>query len=177
LEAPLRLGYARPVERLSRAIPSREESAGLLSPLSRAFQIQARSADLLQVDPPRENALVLLESDVLPRGKFALEARSGGWDFKVLPWDSAAWKAPSDSGGRVEPCAYPANGRVAYYNLGRIWISDLDGRRMQSLQHVPLLEEGGRLFWDYGGTRLCWMGARGGAAAVELGVESLEEVK
>ena len=173
LEPALRLGYARPAGRLAQSWPAlgAASQAGAFAPLERAFKIQASSADKLQVDDPQDVELILLEGDVMPAAAYRLFPKLDGWEIQVRPWSGPGWDLPSNSGGPVQPAAYPANGRIAYYDLGRIWISDLDGLRMQSLQHVPLLEKGGRLYWDYSGTRLCWMDGRGGAAAVELGVD------
>jgi hypothetical protein len=174
LEAALRLGYARPAATLSKSEAlSRGDSPdlGWLSPLDRAFKIQLSAADRLRIDVPQEQDLILLESDVMPQARYRLAEVPGGWEIQVRPWQGQAWSAPSNSGGRVGPAVYPANGRVAYYDLNRIWIADLNGLKMQSLQHVPLLQDGGQLFWDYGGTRLCWMGSLSGAAAVDLTVE------
>jgi hypothetical protein len=179
LQDALRLGYARPAAALassSAVLAPGSDEGDWLGGLSRAFKIQLSAADRLKVDLPQDDDLILLETDVPPAASVSLLPTKGGWQIKVNPWKSAAWSAPSNSGGAVLPASYPANGRVAYYDLGRIWISDLDGLRMQSLQHVPLLEHGGQLYWDYGGTRLCWMGSVSGtAAAVELGVD--EEAK
>jgi hypothetical protein len=174
LEAALRLGYARPAGQLSKS-SALDSNAGLelgwLAPLDRALKIQLSAADRLRVDFPQEQDLILLETDVQPMARYGLEKKGAGFEIDVKPYRSAAWSAASNSGAAVLPAAYPANGRIAYYDLGRIWISDLDGLRMQSLQHVPLLENGGQLFWDYAGTRLCWLGAVSGAAAVDLTIE------
>ena len=179
LEPALRLGYGRPAAALAKTsavLPRDPGESDWLSGLERAFHIQVSAADRLKVDLPQDNDLILLETDVPPAASYSLVPQAGGWEIRVKPWDSPAWSAPSNSGGPVLPAAYPANGRLAYYDLGRIWISDLNGLRMQSLKHVPLLEHGGQLYWDYEGTRLCWMGSVSGtAAAVELGVdESLD---
>jgi hypothetical protein len=174
LEAALRLGYARPAGVLSKSPALEREGTpdlGWLAPLDRAFRIQISAADRLRVDFPQDEDLILLETDVLPGGRFGLAAKDGGFEIRVRPQDALAWSAASNSGAPVLPAAYPANGRIAYYDLGRIWISDLNGLKMQSLQHVPLLENGGQLYWDYSGTRLCWLGAVSGAAAVDLTVE------
>jgi hypothetical protein len=178
LEPALRLGYARPAAALATSplFTAGPQSGGLFEPLERAFKIQLSAADRLRVDFPQERELVLLESDVLPQARYGLAPRDGGWEIRVAPWRGAAWSAPSNSGAPVGPAAYPANGRIAYYDLGRIWISDLGGLRMQSLRHVPLLEQGGQLYWDYAGTRLCWMGSLSGAAAVDLGVDERGEL-
>lgn len=174
LEAALRLGYARPSGTLSKSEALAKGDAadlGWLSPLDRAFQIQVSAADRLRIDFPQDQELILLETDVQPRAQWGLASRDAGWEIRIRPWDSAPWSAPSNSGAAVLPAAYPPNGRIAYYDLGRIWIADLNGMKMQSLQHVPLLEQGGQLFWDYAGTRLCWMGSLSGAAAVDLTVD------
>lgn len=175
LGAALRLGYARPAEMLSKStLLDRTDVSdlGWLSPLDRAFQIQISAADRLRVDVPQEQELILLETDVMPQASYGLFDKDHGWEIRVRPWYGESWSAPSNSGARVEPAVYPANGRIAYYDLGRIWIADLNGLKMQSLQHVPLLQNGGQLYWDYAGTRLCWMGSLSGAAAVDLTVEN-----
>lgn len=175
LEAALRLGYARPAGLLSKSsVLSRVDVAdlGWLSPLDHAFKIQISAADRLRVDVPQEQDLILLETDVMPQAYYGLFWNEKGWEVRVKPWQGEAWSAPCNSGGPVHPAVYPANGRIAYYDLGRIWIADLNGLKMQSIQHVPLLENGGQLYWDYGGTRLCWLGSVSGAAAVDLTVDN-----
>ncbi len=170
IEAALRLGYARSAAKLAQAGLAGGQG-GWLKSFERALGVQLAAADRLKVEPPLEDELVMLETDVMPAASYRLEFASGGlWSLQVRPWRGKSWQAPSHSGGAVRPAAYPANGRVAYYDLGRIWIADLQGLRMQSLKHVPLLEKGGALMWDYAGTRLCWMGDFAPeAAAVELG--------
>jgi hypothetical protein len=45
---------------------------------------------------------------------------------------------------------------VAYYDLGRVWIVDVTGKRYQSLVQEPLLDEGGILKFSADGTALAF---------------------
>ena len=166
-----RLGYGRTAATLSEAKLYNDDDGGWIKGFRSAIGIQHATADQLSIVAPGEEELVFLETDVQPAARFGIyDDKMKGLMLWVAPQNKEAWSAPSGSGALVQAAAYPANGRLAYYDLGRIWISDLNGLRMQSLQHVPLLDEGGELHWDWAGTRLCWMGRISGtAAAVELG--------
>jgi hypothetical protein len=171
LAPDFRLGYARPAAKLqasSLLYNAGGEAPGWMASLERAFAIQLSAADRLRVDAPQDQDLILLETDVMPDARFGIFPVGQGKEIHVWPWHADAWGAPSNAGEVVHPAIFPGNGRVAYYDLGRIWISDLNGLKMQSLRHVPLLDDGGDIYWDFAGTRLCWMGRLSGAAAVDL---------
>jgi hypothetical protein len=87
----------------------------------------------------------------------ALELRWDGEEsgsLQVQPYDAPAWSAPLRSRQLVRPDASAYSGLVAYYDLGRVWIADVRGRKFQSLVQEPLLEQGGVLRFSADGTAL-----------------------
>jgi hypothetical protein len=87
-------------------------------------------------------------------------------ELSVWPEEGPPWRAALRSKGMVQPDWSPYSGLVAYYDLGRVWIVDVTGKRYQSLVQEPLLDEGGVLKFSADGTALefyfhankSWMG-------------------
>lgn len=96
-------------------------------------------------------------SDVHPPAAMDLswdDGESGRLD--VRPERAPAWHAALRSKELVQPDWSPYSGLVAYYDLGRVWIADVGGRRFQSLVQEPLLDEGGVLKFSADGTALAF---------------------
>jgi hypothetical protein len=95
--------------------------------------------------------------DVHPRARWSLRwdgAESG--ELTVAPYDAPAWSVPLRSKALVRPDWSPFSNLVAYYDLGRVWIVDVKGRRFQSLVQEPLLDDGGVLKFSADGTALAF---------------------
>jgi hypothetical protein len=75
-------------------------------------------------------------------------------ELTVRPENGREWKAPLRSKGLVQPDWSAYSGLVAYYDLGRVWIVDVGGKRYQSIVQEPLLDEGGILKFSADGTAL-----------------------
>jgi len=167
LDDAVRLGFAEPVRRLAKSRWLKPRPVFWNPALDESREARECATDLLRLSPPLDHELVILESDVQAAAKIELRPSRDGKGFEVLvkPWLGEAWSAPSRSGRPVWPAVYAAAGRVAYYDQGRIWISDLQGVRIATVEHVPLLGDGGRLYWDYTGARICWLDDKSGQAA------------
>ncbi|HXB98245.1 MAG TPA: hypothetical protein VNZ54_09340 [bacterium] len=76
--------------------------------------------------------------------------------LELQPWDGPAWQVPLRSKALVLPDWSAYSGLVAYYDLGRVWIADLHGKKFQSLVQEPLLENGGVLKFSADGTALAF---------------------
>lgn len=76
--------------------------------------------------------------------------------IRVTPMGSAAWAQPTRSQGLVMPDWSAMSGLVAYYDLGRVWIADVRGRKHQSIVQEPQLEQGGQLRFSADGTALAF---------------------
>jgi hypothetical protein len=144
-----------------RASTTEAEQALLTRRLERARIVSAYDPERLRAVPP----FVLVDDgrfwpyagDVHPRASLTLR-----WDgsesglLTVLPYGAPAWSAPLRSRGLVRPDWSPFSNLVAYYDLGRVWIVDVQGRRFQSLVQEPLLDEGGVLRFSADGTALAF---------------------
>jgi len=76
--------------------------------------------------------------------------------LELRPWDGPAWQVPLRSKSLVLPDWSAYSGLVAYYDLGRVWIADIHGKKFQSLVQEPLLENGGVLKFSADGTALAF---------------------
>ncbi len=165
MDDAVRLGFAEPVRRLSKSNWLKPRQVFWNPALDESRETRECPPDRLRLSPPLDHELVILESDVQAAAKITLRPSADGFEIVVVPWQGEAWTAPSRSGRPVWPAIYAAAGRVAYYDQGRIWISDLKGVRIATVEHVPLLGDGGRLYWDYTGARICWLDDKNGQAA------------
>lgn len=96
-------------------------------------------------------------SDIHPRATMELRwdgSESGS--LTIRPQGLPAWQVPLRSKDLVRPDWSPYSGLVAYYDLGRVWIADVQGKKFQSLVQEPLLDEGGRLRFSADGTSLAF---------------------
>jgi hypothetical protein len=76
--------------------------------------------------------------------------------LELRPFDAPAWSVPLRSRQLVQPDGSGTSGLVAYYDLGRVWIADVHGRKFQSLTQAPDLEQGGVLRFSADGTALAF---------------------
>jgi hypothetical protein len=76
--------------------------------------------------------------------------------IQIRPIGAPAWRQPTRSQGLVLPDWSAMSGLVAYYDLGRVWIADVKGRKHQSLVQEPQLEQGGQLRFSADGTALAF---------------------
>jgi hypothetical protein len=129
--------------------------------LERARIVGAYDPEHLRAVPP----FVLIDDgrfwpyagDVHPRAEMRLRwdgVESG--ELSITPYGGTPWKQPLRSKGLVRPDWSPVSNLVAFYDLGRVWIVDVSGRRMQSLVQEPMLDEGGVLRFSADGTALAF---------------------
>jgi len=141
-------GFARSAVRLlplSGASP--QEAAELRARLSRADIVCSFDPEHLRATPP-----------------FAVDADSRFWpatnDFHPPAQIDVEWDGEESGELTVQPEQGPEwkaySGLVAYYDLGRVWIVDVKGKRYQSLVQEPLLDEGGILKFSADGTALAF---------------------
>jgi hypothetical protein len=76
--------------------------------------------------------------------------------LELQPWDGPSWQVPLRSKSLVLPDWSAYSGLVAYFDLGRVWIADIHGKKFQSLVQEPLLENGGVLKFSADGTALAF---------------------
>jgi hypothetical protein len=138
-----------------------EEQAVLTRRLERARIVSAYDPERLRAVPPftlvNDGRFWPYAGDVHPRASMELRwdgAESG--QLTVRPYGLAPWSAPLRSKRLVRPDWSPFSNLVAYYDLGRVWIVDIQGRRFQSLVQEPLLDEGGVLRFSADGTALAF---------------------
>lgn len=96
-------------------------------------------------------------NDIQPHARMQVRwdgAESG--ELKVTPFGGKAWNVPLRSRGLVRPDWSAYSGLVAYYDLERVWIADVEGKKFQSLAWAPLLDEGGVLKFSADGTALAF---------------------
>lgn len=87
--------------------------------------------------------------------------------LRVQPYGAQAWQVPLRSQALVAPDASAYSGLVAYFDLGRVWIADVGGKRFQSLVQEPDLEQGGVLKFSADGTTLAFYFNQGGRWMVQ----------
>jgi hypothetical protein len=143
------------------ASASGQEQAVLTRRLERARIVSAYDPERLRAVPPfaliNDGRFWPYAGDVHPRASLDLH-----WDgaesglLTVRPYGGAPWSAPLRSKHLVRPDWSPFSNLVAYYDLGRVWIVDVQGRRFQSLVQEPLLDEGGVLRFSADGTALAF---------------------
>jgi hypothetical protein len=96
-------------------------------------------------------------NDIQPHARMDVRwdgAESG--QLKVKPFGGKAWDVPLRSRGLVRPDWSAYSGLVAYYDLERVWIADVEGKKFQSLVQAPELDEGGVLKFSADGTALAF---------------------
>lgn len=102
-------------------------------------------------------------SDVHPTGSMVVSGQGASRQLRISPYGGAPWSVPLRSAFQVAPDWSPVSGLVAYFDLGRIWIADVAGRKYQSLASVPELEQGGELRFSADGNSLAFQPRHGGA--------------
>lgn len=155
-------GFARNVVALlPLADVSDNERAVLVRRLERASAVSAHDPQRLRAVQPYP-----LSDD----GRFwpfsAELAPAAHWDLRwhgsesgtltISPRSAPAWRQELRSQALVQPDWSAFSGLVAYYDLGRVWIADVNGTRFQSLVQEPALEQGGRLRFSADGTALAF---------------------
>jgi hypothetical protein len=155
-------GFARPAVAL---LPAAQVAAGerevLLRRLERATAVAAYDPERLRAVPPYplsdDGRFWPFLSDLAPAAHWDLD-----WDgeesgtLHISPLGAPAWKQPTRSQALVQPDWSAMSGLVAYYDLGRVWIADVSGRKHQSLVAEPQLEQGGQLRFSADGTALAF---------------------
>ncbi len=143
------------------ASASSVEQSVLSRRLERARIVSAYDPERLRAVPPfvlfNDGRFWPYAGDVLPRASMHLRwdgAESG--ELTIQPYGAEAWSVPLRSKHLVRPDWSPFSNLVAYYDLGRVWIVDVKGKRFQSLVQEPLLDEGGVLRFSADGTALAF---------------------
>ena len=157
-------GFAAPAVNLggsSAAVASGNEQAVLNRRLERARIVSAYDPERLRAVPPfvlfNDGRFWPYAGDVMPRATLRLDwsGKESGQLF-IRPYGGEAWSVPLRSKRLVRPDWSPFSNLVAYYDLGRVWIVDVKGKRFQSLVQEPLLDEGGVLRFSADGTALAF---------------------
>lgn len=140
---------------------SENERAVLQRRLERAIAVSAHDPQRLRAVQPYplsdDGRFWPATSDLAPAASWELRwdgAESGR--LTVRPRGAPAWQQDLRSQALVQPDWSAFSGLVAYYDLGRVWIADVQGRRFQSLVQEPALEQGGRLRFSADGTALAF---------------------
>ncbi len=130
--------------------------------LERAVAVSAHNPLRLRAVPPYplgdDGRYWPATSDLAPPARWRLR-RSGSENAKLhIALHGQAPTAPFETRSErlVMPDWSPFSRLVAYYDLGRVFISDLEGLHMQSLVQVPELEQGGQLRFSADGTALAF---------------------
>jgi hypothetical protein len=157
-------GFASPAVTLGQSQGSGTnggEQAVLSRRLERARIVSSYDPEHLRAVPPftliNDGRFWPYAADAHPQANLRLRwdgSESG--ELYVQPYDGVAWSVPLRSKNLVQPDWSPYSNLVAYYDLGRVWIVDVQGRRFQSLVQEPLLDEGGRLRFSADGTALAF---------------------
>lgn len=155
-------GFARPaVALLSQTPVAPNERAVLQRRLERASAVSAQDPQRLRAIPPYalsdDGRFWPLSSDLSPAARWDLDwsgAESG--ELRVYPLGGKPWKQTLRSEAPVLPDWSAFSGLVAYYDLGRVWIADVQGRHFQSIVQEPGLEQGGQLRFSADGTALAF---------------------
>jgi hypothetical protein len=155
-------GFARPAVAL---LPASQVAAAerevLLKRLERASAVAAYDPERLRAVPPYplldDGRFWPFSSDLSPPALWQMdwEGEESGV-LRITPQGAPAWKQPTRSQGLVQPDWSAMSGLVAYYDLGRVWIADVSGRKHQSLVQEPQLEQGGQLRFSADGTALAF---------------------
>jgi hypothetical protein len=153
--AAVTLGGAEP------GITTPQEQALLQRRLERARIVSAYDPEHLRAVPPflliDDGRFWPYAGDVHPRAEMRLRWDDGaGGELSITPYGGTPWKQPLRSKRLVRPDWSPVSNLVAFYDLGRVWIVDVSGRRMQSLVQEPLLDQGGVLRFSADGTALAF---------------------
>jgi hypothetical protein len=152
-------GFARPAVRLAAlAAIEPEKAAYLEAKLARARVVAGYNPERLRASEPfllRDDGLFWPSlNDLAPAAQASYELlAAGGACLSVAPEDSKPWSVNVRSSG-VRPDWSAASNLVAYYDLGRVWIADVQGRHFQSIALEPALEKGGALRFSADGTAL-----------------------
>lgn len=140
---------------------SLNERAVLERRLERAVAVSAHDPQRLRAVAPYplgdDGRYWPFTSDLSPAARWDLRwhgAESGR--LSVTPRIGKAWQQELRSQALVQPDWSAFSGLVAYYDLGRVWIADVNGTRFQSLVQEPALEQGGRLRFSADGTALAF---------------------
>jgi hypothetical protein len=155
-------GFARPAVALlavSRVAPN--ERAVLIKRLERAAAVASFDPERLRAVPPYplsdDGRFWPFSSDLAPLAGLRVDWDGGeSGELTVTPFGSEPWRQSTRSQGLVLPDWSAASGLVAYYDLGRVWISDIKGTKHQSLVQEPQLEQGGQLRFSADGTALAF---------------------
>ena len=157
-------GFAAPAVTLGQSNAAQAtdaQQAVLGRRLERARIVSAYDPERLRAVPPftlvNDGRFWPYAGDVHPRASLKLRwdgAENG--ELTVSPYAAPPWTVPLRSKGLVRPDWSPFSNLVAYYDLGRVWIVDIYGRRYQSLVQEPLLDEGGVLRFSADGTALAF---------------------
>jgi hypothetical protein len=155
-------GFARPAVALlsvSQVAPNEREV--LVKRLERASAVASFDPERLRAVAPYplsdDGRYWPFSSDLSPAAIWQVD-----WDgeesgvIRVKPQGAPEWRQPTRSQGLVLPDWSAMSGLVAYYDLGRVWIADVKGRKHQSLVQEPQLEQGGQLRFSADGTALAF---------------------
>lgn len=155
-------GFARnAVALLPLARLSGSERSVLERRLQRAVAVSAHDPERLRAVPPYpltgDGRFWPSIGELVPAATWRLrwDGEESG-ELSVAPEGAPAWKVPLRSRDLVRPDWSPFSGLVAYYDLGRVWIADVRGRRFQSLVQEPLLDRGGAIRFSADGTAVAF---------------------
>jgi hypothetical protein len=90
------------------------------------------------------------------RWRLRWNGNPGEGELVLQPLKGSAWRVPLRSKGLVRPDWSAFSRLVAFYDLGRVWIADVDGKKFQSLVQEPELDRGGVLKFSADGTALAF---------------------
>lgn len=143
------------------AVASSNEQALLKRRFERANIVSAYDPERLRAVPPfvlvNDGRFWPYAGDAQPRASMRLRWDGGeSGELFIRPYGSEPWSVPLRSKRLVRPDWSPFSNLVAYYDLGRVWIVDVKGKRFQSLVQEPLLDEGGVLRFSADGTALAF---------------------
>lgn len=129
--------------------------------LQRAVTVSAHDPERLRAVPPHplsgDGRFWPALGELVPPAGWRLrwDGQESG-ELSIRPEGAPAWKVPLRSLDLVRPDWSPFSGLVAYYDLGRVWIADVNGRRFQSLVQEPLLDRGGAIRFSADGTAVAF---------------------
>jgi hypothetical protein len=155
-------GFARSAVRLlPLAVVDTREAAILRKRLERADLVCSFTPERLRATRPfmlaDDGRFWPSLNDLHPLARIGLTWHGAGMgELVVTPEGAPSWRTPLRCTGLVRPDWSPYSGLVAYYDLGRVWIADVQGRRFQSLVQEPRLDAGGDLKFSSDGTALAF---------------------